>query len=531
MKRWKILTLLCLVAALSVGWIAGCTGEDETIGGGGGASPTVTPSPTGTSGGNFPVVTVLTTLVSGRPSIFSAALWGLNTIYPFTNGDSSDGATGNYAGEYVFWVEKLGSAGKVSTFKNAKTFSADIATGLNLPSAFVLHRTSFFAGALKDFMFVADLGGGSGGSLYRYAISDSGNPRTAIATGLQGNVVYLDIDDELLANPYVYFTMNSGGSNNSVLARVSAYTANAPIETLDSTLSLPHHVYVYKHYIPAGATDPASGTPVNENGAANTFVFVTQQAPLPNGAVYMYNVTGWNGSSPLSGSKVRLDDGSQSNPSKMTFVPDIEEYKVGADTIYGHSRKAGGYLYWTNFNFANSELWRVRLDMNSNGTNLAVTGAPVRVAQALRQAYDVVGPDDYRYVFTKLSSNKKVQVTGFKYNVWAEYSKSGGKLFNQIYVSRNESQGDGGNWYEIDLTGFTDASAALTPSSSQVKNYISQGALYPLNGVMQLLLYDKEDGTVPFVYEKDLYFSGSPFEGGDSTNLYLYKNSFSPAIQ
>lgn len=519
MKTWKQMAILALVIFLSGVLICGCTGGEESSDGGGvspepTASPTVTP--TGTNTPTFPTSDKLTTFVSGGSNIFNLQLWGDTNIYPFTDQTNSI-----YTGEDVYWVESVANPnGRIAMQTNTRATGIDVVLGLNLPGSFLLHRHNG-----SDYLFVADSGGGSGGGLYRYNISKPSEDPVTLVAGLQGDVRYIAFDDPSSNNPYLYYAVNAGGST-SVLARVDAYAIKPEADILDNSLSNVHHVYVYRHNIPIGAIDPTSGDPILPYPDANTFVFVTENSANPDGRVLMYNVSGWDGAKPLTPVVINVAGG-KNFPSKITFLPDIEKYDVVGGFTYGHSLSIRGNLFWTNYSANQGELWGATLVLNSGKDNLQVDGSAKKIVQSLRFSYDLIGPDDFRYVFLQASGNKFVQTIGAKYDVWNSYDEAGLNTFYKLYVSRNEPRGNGGNWYEIDLTGYNNA--PLSPATQYVKSYCSENAQYPLNGIMQILLYEKGDGSVPQAFEKQLYFTGSSYDSGtDNAYVYIQTNKFPP---
>ena len=452
---------------------------------------------------------------SGRSNIFNIDLWGDDSTYPYVN--ISDGI---YTGQDVYWVESLGNPnGRIAVKTNAKQ-GTDVITGLNLPGSFILHKHDD-----TDYLMVADNGGGSGGALYLYDLSTTPATQTTLVSGLQGDTRYIALDDPTSNEPYLYYAVDAGGTS-SVLGRIEPYADTPTPEIISSSLSNVHHVYVYKQYIPSSATDPDTGASVSVQSDANTFVFVTERLATPNGRVLMYNVTNWDGSTTLTPVDITAGGG-QNLPSKVTFVPDIQEYEVAGDTEYGHAYETSGTVYWTNYASNTGEVWGANLVLNSALTNMELSGTSERVATSLRLPYDIIGPNDFRYLFTTFSGTNPVHTTGNKYNVWNSYENSDIGLFNRLYVSRNESRADGGNYYEIDLDSFT-SGTPLTPGSG-VSSYVSESAQFPLNGKMQVYLYDPSDGTVPQAYRIDLFFTGKEFSvGSDDTYIYIYKNKFSP---
>jgi hypothetical protein len=220
----------------------------------------------------------------------------------------------------------------------------------------------------------------------------------------------------------------------------------------------------------------------------------------------------------------------QQLPSKMTFVPDLELYYVfipnGVMNIYGHPQKLSGYLYWTNYNSTSGQLCRVRLVTNSAGNNLEVSGPVQIVADSLANSYDLIGPDDYRYVyFTGTSSGNQIKITGlstgYSYNAWKEYEAKSSNIFKTLYVSSNKS---GGTWYEIDITKYN-GSTPLSANSPGISNYLSNSVDFPFNGKIQmcLLVNPTNPGVNQQAFKKDMFFTIYNFDMGSSSNASIYE--------
>lgn len=515
MKKIGFYMVLILVAALSVTCIIGCTGgEDEAVGGPATPTPSpTTPGPSPTVGPSFPTGTDLKTFITGRANLFDVALWGNNNIFPFTNVNN-----GVYNGENVYWDELVPAPdGRVAVEANTRQTGTSILAGLNFPSRPIIHRRNGV-----DTLFTTEQE--SGGNIFkRYDLTNG--TELAEITGLpQGDLYYIAFDDILSNNPFVWYVTDAGIGDSS-LGRIDPYDGGASPQNVSEGLNNAHGVYVFKHRI------PPNDAGVSVDASQDTFVFVTENVST-TGRVLMYNVSGWNGADVLTQVEVAV---SQNSPTKMTFVPDITSYTQGGTPFYAHTQQPAGYLYWVN-NVSNAgQLMRIRMETDSGV--FGTVGAPEIVAQSLRQPYDVIGPDDYRYVFTQFNGRNKIQVQkgaalsdeanlAWKYDVWNRYTQNNIPLFQKIFVSRNEEIGGGGNWYMVSVDQY-DGTTPLSPGNG-VDNYMTSNAKYPLNGVMQLFLYDPNDGTVPLAYKADLFFSGSPFSGSDDSQLYIYENNFQP---
>jgi len=509
--------LLVLCVFMAAAFIPGCTGGVEYRYQSDDPAPPPPPpppppGPTGTP--TFETGKDLVEFVTGRTNIFNISLWGSDNIYPYANSSA-----GTYTGQDVYWVESVGNPnGRVAVLSNSRV-GDDVVTGLNVPQAFALHRRNG-----TNYLFVAESGGGSGGSLYRYDLSTNPPTATTLASGLQGEVYYMALDNPESLDPWLYYAVDAGGTS-SVLARVVSHSTNPVPQVISTSLSNVHHVYVYSQFIPQGAVDPDTGDDVSVQPNASDFVFVTEDLGTPNGKVLMFNVSNWNGTAPLTPVEINSGNG-QNRPAKITFVPDIKEYLVNGESRYGHTDNTGGTIFWTNYASNTGEVWGARLEINGSGTNMEVTDGPKKIAESLRMSYDIIGPDDFRYLFTTFNGNTPTHVSGNKYDVWADYVANGNELFNRLYVSRNEARGDGGNYYVIDLNAYNDS--PLTPGNG-VSNFITENAQFPLNGKMQVYLYDPDDGSIPQAYRMDLFFTGMERDtGSNNTYIYIFKNKFSP---
>ncbi len=556
MKKVKIMVIGALVAFLALAWIMGCTGGgiyDNNPS----SSPSASPGPTGKPTQVLEPGKKLDTIVSGKANIYNLIVWGNSFKFPYINVTLDDKDEVYSWQEQIFWVEKSANpSGRVYLTTYSRATYSQLISGLNLPMGFLMARkkTSADLSENEDYIFVSDRQDPTGGAIYRFTKDKDGivaDSQIQLTTGLQGEIPYMcfltpwmskgDWDD-LEANqeiPILY--VRNTGANTSALEMTNAHPEEghypAPPVSIATDLDHPHHLKVFHHFIPSNAIDPNTGEEVQSPDNANTFVFVTEQLDAPNGRVLMYNVSNWDDEGATFTPTV-IATGLQ-KPSKMTFVPDIQKYKIDTDGKisygYGHSEKPAGYLYWTTFDGTSGQLWRARLVLNNDATNLKVEKVEV-VAQSLRNPYDVIGPDDYRYTYLRSADDGNdelhmIHTDGesyeqymiMKYNTWAVYDENGSSFFHKIYVSSNRSQADGGNWYEINIDKFEEE-GTLKPGDDGITNFGSESSWYPFNGVIDLyLLQAQSDEGYSYgkAFKKDIIYTGYTYPDGN-TQGYIY---------
>jgi hypothetical protein len=515
MKKVKIFVLIVMVVSLSCCFFfSGCTGGgiyDPT------PDPTETESP-GPGPTSAPVVRFTTgkTLIrfaQGQSNIFNLALWGNSQFYPQVLVEVVNSVQ-YFVGETLYWVQTSSNPlGRVYTKNNkysvtsAQPISTPI-TGLNLPKALLVERNVTNAADPRnnvDFIYTAETGTQVGSNLLKYR-RDARTGTTSLVTRMindrPGTINYA-VFDYPEAPTFIYYAFDTGGFNSGIERVSTNITSVMTPQVLANNLNQAHSLYVFNHE-----------TLNNEgNLVYKDFLFVTEMV-AGTGRVLMYNITNWNGTTSIT--PVVIATG-QRSPAKMTFIPDIENYQFEEVSVFGHSNKPAGYLYWTNYDALEGQLVRARLESNLQGTDMRVVGTPQVVASSLRFPYDIIGPDDFRYVFLNGEvQGNAINVTGMaslgmKYSTWNHYNTSNNNTFKTLYISSNRTQADGGNWYAVDTGRFT--GTTLTPASTAVSDYLSSTVDFPLNGKMQVLMLTDPVTAIGRVFKKDLYFTIYNFAG------------------
>ncbi|MFP4496984.1 MAG: hypothetical protein ACLFQV_02135 [Vulcanimicrobiota bacterium] len=529
MKNLRSILLLCLAALVGCIWVIGCTGGGLYDHHGPNVSPTVTPtSPTTVPTLSFPQGKTLTQLVTGRQYTYDIKLWGNSPNQPYVN-FVDVGGTDYYWGENYFWTEALSNPnGKVAfdTLDRTKNKAiTELASGLQQPKGMVLYRTYTDQNdptKNEDWLFVSSDGDPSGGVINRYKIINGAVTETVeLTNGIQGDINYVQLQTDMNGDLHIFATVDAGINSRiiSVPADKSAGSYPMDIAELDSNLNQANGLLIFHH------------APLDN--ITSSFLFVTERAATPDGQIKVYNISNWAAEGYPSVEPVVMAT-NQQKPSKMAFFPDIQLYNVqdqNGNTIdyYSHSATPQGYLVWTNFHSTNGQVVRVKVGPNNEGTNLKPTATPEIIAQSLKAPYDIIGFDNFRYLYLK-EENGAITTepyTGNKYNTFNSYLNEADNPFNMLYVSSNLTAVDGGTWYKIDVSDFS-SGTPLTPASTGVESYLSTPTAFPLNGEVQVFM--KGDGSTidGEIFKVDLFFTSFNIEtdGSEDGGIYLQQENF-----
>lgn len=357
------------------------------------------------------------------------------------------------SGSYLYWVEKSSSPqGSVFRVKTDGTGSVEtVISGLNNPSAMTFASLSG-----STYLFVGEGEGSTGGVIHRVKVSDSAFPSETLTTGSSGELTYMS-----LLGGSLYFTRYAGGFDSAVMVTES-FPDSIPVtpENVDTGIS---NAYDVK------SVSLTSAVPVS-------FLLVTERLASPNGTVLLYNLTNSEGY-PITPMEIATG---QQMPTRVTFQP---IYKTDNTTLVSPPQ---GYIYWTNYHSTSGQVMRQKIVFGSDGIEVKLDGSTEIVAQSLLSPYAILAPYDISSGATRATLNK-------------------------LFVSKNRSSAENGNWYEIDIS--NSSSFPLSPSSTAVSNLIGESVQYPLNGIMS---YGNANNiTLAFTAYNDA-------TGGDNNGIIYY---------